>query len=108
MGAEWVDGVTRRDVGGRHTGQTGAPPVDILGAGAGRTSRLEEMRNSPHAYTEPENAQYPLAELREAYMLYVASRSRPITAGTRERYRYDLQSFEASLTLHGEPLVPDS
>src|SRR6266567_2387972 len=91
------------------TGQAPPLPVTIVAAGAGRTLRpLEEMRNSPNVWVEPENAQYPLPELRDAYMLYLASRSRPIAAGTRERYEFDLKSFEVSLALHGEPLALDS
>jgi integrase/recombinase XerD len=66
------------------------------------------MRNSRNVWSEPENAQYPLPELRDAYMLYLSSRSRPVAAGTRERYEFDLKSFEASLVLHHEPLVLDS
>jgi len=84
------------------------PSVSLVGAGAGRTLRLaEDMRNTPNVWTDPENAQYPLSELQDAYMLYLASRSKPVAQGTRERYQYDLQSFESSLVLHGEPLVLD-
>ena len=32
------------------------------------------MRNSRNVWVEPENAQYPLPELRDAYMLYLAWR----------------------------------
>src|SRR5438445_9049371 len=94
---------------GDSTGQAPPRPVTMLTAGAGRTLRpVEEMRNSRNVWIESENAQYPLPELRDAYMLYLASRSRPVTAGTRERYEFDLKSFEASLTLHNESLVLDS
>src|SRR5437868_4819762 len=91
------------------TGQATPRPVTILPAGAGRTLRpLEEMRNSRSVWVEPENAQLPIPDVRDWYMLYLASRSRPVTAGTRERYEFDLKSFEASLVLHNEPLVLDS
>jgi hypothetical protein len=59
------------------------------------------MWNSRNVWTDPDNAQYPLAELREGYQVYVATRSKPIAAGTQERYVYDLKSFEASLVYTG-------
>jgi site-specific recombinase XerD len=78
-------------------------------AGADRTPELQkEMRNSRNVWTDPGNAKYPLSQLRDGYEVYVATRSKPIAAGTQQRYMYDLKSFEASLVLNREPLMLDS
>jgi integrase/recombinase XerC len=58
------------------------------------------MRHPPSVWDHPDNADYPLAELREAYATHLAGRgSDPVSPGTVVNYQKALVCFEASLAL---------
>ncbi len=60
------------------------------------------MCHPPTIWTDPFNAEYPLAELRASYAEYLAGRSRAASPGTINMYGRALVSFEKSLMVHGD------
>jgi site-specific recombinase XerD len=92
-----------------------SPTGSLTFDGARRTPRnQEDMRHPQSIWTELDNADYPLPELRAAYKTHLSSRSKPVAPGTIATYSRRLESFEASLSLvdHdtepqrlGDPLV---
>lgn len=64
------------------------------------------MKNKDTVFTEPENGDYTLAELRAAYVMHLKGRSKPVAPGTLSHYIVALESFEESMALHGvEPIL---
>lgn len=77
----------------------------VVSANARWTSPQETMRHAKNVWTEPDNADYPLAKLYDLYETHLGNRSKPVQAGTIVTYLSRLACFQRSLELHSEPLV---
>jgi hypothetical protein len=54
------------------------------------------MRHPTSIWTDPDNADYLLAELREAYRTHLATGSQPVAEGTIVNYERAVASLEAA------------